>query len=196
MATNGAGKSGKCVILVDNSNVFIGGQQYSAKQKGLTENGSGNGSGNGNGYGRAPIDRSWRLDFDGLMTALAKGREVFCAIMVGSAVEDNPEPWDAARAAGFEVIVYERKAHGEKCVDTELAVRGAEIIASAEEPMTLVIVSGDRDLLPLVESAQSHGWDVEMCAFRDSYPSNGDMAHLVDCVRPLDDVFAKIGFNQ
>jgi uncharacterized LabA/DUF88 family protein len=62
--------------------------------------------------------------------------------------------------------------------------------------MTLVIGSGDRDFVPLVEAAHRHQWDVELCAFRNSFDGEGELARAVDRVRPLDEAFEKIGFNE
>ena len=182
----------KCVILVDNSNLFIGGQKFSAQRNGGSPNG-----GSQNGNGQAPADHTWRLSYDNLFTFLADGRDVEKAVMVGSESAEHPGPWNAARKNGFEVIVHERTpGHGEKCADTELVVRGTEIIASSAEPMTLVIGSGDRDFVPLVEAAHRHDWDVELCAFKNSFDQEGELAQSVDRVRPLDEAFETIGFNE
>jgi hypothetical protein len=175
------------VILVDNSNLFIGGQKYSALRNG----------GGQNGEEHAPVDHAWRLSYDNLFAFLANGRDVEKAVMVGSESAEHPGPWNAARKNGFEVIVHERvPGHGEKCADTELVVRGTEIIATSAEPMTLVIGSGDRDFVPLVDVAHRHDWDVELCAFQNSYEGGGDLARTVDKVRPLDEAFGTIGFNE
>src|ERR1700744_2562929 len=53
----------------------------------------------------------------------------------------------------------------EKAVDTELVAQGTEIICTCGEVMDLVIVSGDRDFIPLVQVAHRRGWSVEMAAF-------------------------------
>lgn len=175
----------KCLILVDNSNIFIGGQQHSAQQRGIVRE---------EVPGRPPRDSSWRLNFPGLFEVLADGREVHAAIMVGSGPTEDGPVWDSARHSGFEVIVHERTVgRGEKAVDTELVARGTEIIATAAEPMTLVVASGDLDLLPLVEVARRYDWAVELAAFTNSFDLQGELAAAVDRVRPLDDSFGQIG---
>lgn len=177
----------KCVILVDNSNLFIGGQKFSAHRNGAAQNGD----------AHAPVDHSWRLSYDNLFSFLAAGRDVEKAVMVGSESAEHPGPWNAARNNGFEVIVHERVAgHGEKCADTELVARGTEIISTGSEPMTLVIGSGDRDFVPLVDVAHRHDWDVELCAFQNSFDPDGDLARAADRVRPLDEAFETIGFKE
>jgi hypothetical protein len=52
-----------CVILVDNSNIFIE-QKCSAKRKGLYPASAGE---------KQPTDISWRIDFENLLTQLANG---------------------------------------------------------------------------------------------------------------------------
>jgi hypothetical protein len=176
--------SRKCVVLVDNSNVFIGGRKFSARVKGVTE---------GDGKHDEPCDPSWRLNFDELLDWLADGRTIHQAIMVGSGRPDMDGIWDPARESGFEVIVYDRRHGGEKAVDTELVAQGTEIIATAEEPMTLVLASGDLDFLPLMNVAQRHEWQTELCAFSTDFDPRGELANSVDRVRVLDDAFLTIG---
>jgi uncharacterized LabA/DUF88 family protein len=176
----------KCILLVDNTNLFIGGQQLSAKRKGVRRHSR---------HGHDPCDPSWRLDFKGLKDCLAQGRHIHAAVMVGSAPPDIESAWEeAAEEAGFTVVVQEMdRRHEEKAVDTELVARGTEIICSAEEPMVLVLASGDRDYVPLMDVAHRNGWKVEMCAFTSSFPPHGDLADAADKVRPLDDCLDEIG---
>ena len=174
----------KCVILVDNSNVFIGGRKYSALKKGVKPNGKHDGA----------VDPSWRLDFEKLLACLAAGRSIHSALMVGSSKSEDDPVWTSADEAGFDVIVHERKlGKGEKAVDTELVARGTEIIATSHEPMLLVITSGDADYLPLVDVARRWDWGVEMAAFAESFDPHGEMARAVDRIRLLDDCFDEIG---
>ncbi len=190
----------RCVILVDNSNLFIAGRQLAAKRNGA--NGKRNGKeeksrapekGSRGGEG-PPRDAKWRLDFDALYRCLAADREVHAAIMVGSAPSDEEAGWDvAARAAGFQTIVQRREPGlGEKEVDTELVARGAELIAGTDAVMVLVLGSGDRDYVPLVELAKRHGWDVELRAFKSSYDNGGELAGKSDRVLPLDECFDEL----
>lgn len=177
----------QCVILVDNTNLFIGGKQLSAKLRGLCR---------GKGEDGPAVDSSWRFDFEGLLRCLARGRKVHAAIMVGSALPDTEAPWEEpAREAGFTVIVHDRfPGKEEKEVDTEIVARGAELIATADHPMVLVIASGDRDYVPLLELAQRNDWQVEVRAFKSSYDRDGELASKADRVIPLDDCFEEIGW--
>lgn len=173
----------RCVILVDNSNVFIGGRKLSAVRKGVEANGEGD-----------PRDPSWRLDFEKLLACLADGRSIHAALMVGSSRSEDDPVWDSADQAGFDVVVHERKpGRGEKAVDTELVARGTEIITTAGKPMVLVITSGDADYLPLVDVARRWSWCVEMAAFAESFDPQGEMATAVDSIRLLDECFEQIG---
>jgi uncharacterized LabA/DUF88 family protein len=172
----------KCVILVDNSNIFIGGRQLAGQaQEDLDRD----------------IDPGWRIDFGALIEVLAKGRKVERALLVGSRPPFADAVWVAAEREGFEVIVHDRNAQGkEKGIDTELVARGTEIVCLAEEPMVLVIASGDGDLLPLVNLAQDYGWTVEMCAFTNSYSPESELCLSCNEVRPLDEHLETLGRRQ
>jgi hypothetical protein len=103
----------ECLILVDNSNVFIEGRKFSARKKGLSR-------GPMDQYD--PIDWSWRIDFGSLLKQIANGYKIIKSILVGSTPPPNDSLWAAAKLQGFEVKTYERsRSTGEeKAVDTEL----------------------------------------------------------------------------
>lgn len=175
----------KCVVLVDNSNVFIEGKKFSARKKRIFRQSEAD---------KEPQDPSWRLDFGRLLTSLADGRTIERAILVGSRPPSNDLVWEAAKQQGFEVTTHERDSQGkEKAVDTELVCQGTEIICTTSEPMHLVIASGDRDFIPLVKIAQKRLWTVEMCSFSSAFNPGAELATTVDKVRELDTVFDKIG---
>jgi len=175
----------KILIVVDNSNIFIEGQKFSAKNKGMSK---------ANPIDKDPQDPSWRIDFGNLIRSVAQGRTVAYAILVGSRPPANDTVWKAAEAYGFTVTVHDRNAQNvEKAVDTELVAQGTEIICTASEIMDLAILSGDRDFIPLVSVAHRRKWSVEMWAFKNAYNPSGQMAMSVDIINPLDDVFSSIG---
>ncbi len=178
----------KCMVLVDNSNVFIEGQKYSARLKGLLPDPV---------TGKQPCDPSWRVKFSELLSVLAGARPIYKALLVGSRPPQNDGVWDAATRQGFDVVVHDRSADGrEKAVDTELVAQGTEAICSTAEPMDLIIVSGDRDFIPLVKVAHRKGWAVEMAAFASAFNPAGEMATSVEKIVPLDSFFSKIGHYE
>ena len=199
----------ECVILVDNSNIYIEGIKYSARLKGVPKSSIDS---------KDPQDPSWRIDFGRLLNYLAGGRKIYEAFLVGSRPPPNDGVWMAAEENGFEVVVHDRGVNNqekakltlswsceglmcdrgvnnqEKAVDTELVMRGTKLIVLAPKPMTLVIASGDRDFIPLVNLAHDENWSVEMCAFSSAYSDSGEMATSVDVVRPLEEGFSGIGY--
>jgi NYN domain len=114
------------------------------------------------------------------------GRKILDAILVGSRPPRNDGVWEAAKQNGFQVTIFNRSGGEEKSVDTELVARGTEIICSTSKPQILVIASGDRDFIPLVNVAHRRGWEVEMCAFTSAFSPTGEMATSVERVRALD----------
>ena len=138
----------ECVVLVDNSNVFIEARKLSAARVGLTPA----------IQGKAPQDWNWRVDYGGLLTHLAEGRKIRKAFLVGSRPPPNDGVWNMARRGGFEVKIHDRVNNREKAVDAELVVQGTRMICTTS-PAALVIASGDGDFIPLVDMAQSmDGW--------------------------------------
>lgn len=58
----------ECVIIVDNSNVWIEGKKFSAREKGI----------------KTGDDPSWRIDFGKLLSTVAEKRMIRKAVLVGS----------------------------------------------------------------------------------------------------------------
>lgn len=176
-----------CVILVDNSNIFIEGQKCSAQRRGVfptAEN------------PRQPQDPSWRIDFSKLLKFMADGRDIEKAFLVGSRPPPKDDVWAMAASGGFEVITHDRDSQNkEKAVDTELVAQGTLAVALGPDKGVLVIGSGDRDFIPLVNIAHKRGWTVEMVAFQSSFTAYGEMAVAADKTRPLDGSLDLIGHS-
>lgn len=151
----------ECVIIVDNSNIWIEGMKLSAKLKHIPETID----------GKEACNYSWRIDFGKLLSLVAEGHTIRKAILVGSRPPRNDSLWNAAKNKGFEVTVQDRNFQNkEKAVDTKLVAKGVQIICTTE-PAVLKVLSGDSDFLPLIEVADELGWKTEMWAFSSALGS-------------------------
>ena len=169
----------ECLILVDNSNVFIEGQKFSAKKRSLPFS----------------QDYGWRIDFGALLREVANGHTIIKAILVGSTPPPNDSLWNAAKQTGFEVTTYERSPSGEeKAVDTELLASGLKVIYKHPRPAVLKLLSGDRDFIPLIRNAYEEGWETELWGFSGSI--SNELQQMVNRVILLDDIYDVIGRIQ
>jgi len=174
----------ECLILVDNSNVFIEGRKFSARKKGMPKDPADT---------HDPVDWSWRIDFGSLLKIVANGHQIIKAILVGSTPPPNDSVWKAAGSQGFDVKTHERSfsTGEEKAVDTELLASGLEIIFEHPRPAVLKLLSGDRDFAPLISRAYKKGWETELWGFSTSI--SHDLASMASRVHELDTVFDQIG---
>jgi uncharacterized LabA/DUF88 family protein len=174
----------ECLILVDNSNVFIEGRKFAARQNGLFRKPM-------DPYD--PVDWSWRIDFGSLLKQVANGHRIIKAILAGSTPPPNDSLWRAAESQGFDVITHER-SHStgeEKAVDTELLASGLDILYEHPRPAIMKLLSGDRDFMPLIKRAYKKGWETELWGFSASI--SNELSQAVSRVQLLDSVFDKIG---
>jgi uncharacterized LabA/DUF88 family protein len=174
----------ECLILVDNSNIFIEGSKFSARKKGILRDPIDQ---------REPMDWSWRIDFGSLLKQVANGHRIIKAILVGSTPPPNDSLWNAASSQGFEVKTHERShtTGQEKAVDTEIMASGLKILYKHPRPAILKLLSGDRDFLPLIRSAYEEGWETELWGF--SVSISNELSQTVSRVQLLDSVFDHIG---
>lgn len=170
-----------CIIIVDNSNIWIEGMKYSAKLKGMPNTPD----------GKDACDFSWRIDFGKLLNVVSEGKNIRKAILVGSRPPKNDSLWNAAKNKGFEVIVQNRNSQNkEKAVDTRLVAMGTRLICTTDTAV-LKILSGDSDFMPLIDVANDLGWETEMWAFSSAL-STGSMATSVSKIEPLDSHLSEI----
>ena len=173
----------ECVIIVDNSNIWIEGMKYSALQKGFAAPAA----------DKDPCDFKWRIDFGKLLSTVSEGKTIRKAILVGSRPPRNDSLWNAAKTKGFEVIVQDRNSlNKEKAVDTKLVALGVETICTTPKGI-LKVLSGDSDFAPLIEIANKRGWDTELWAFYSAFRKGGSLAASVTRVETLDKYFGQIG---
>jgi len=152
----------ECLILVDNSNTFICGQELSARKRNL----------------ELDKDFSWRIDFGALLREVANDHRIIKAVLVGSTPPPNDSLWGSAKKGGFEVMLYERSPSGEKSVDTEIVASGLDVIYEHPRPAILKLLSGDRDFVPLIQRAYKKGWETELWGFSHCISSElQQMAH-------------------
>jgi hypothetical protein len=98
-----------CLIIVDNSNVWIEGQKLAAKKKGVIKE---------NSEDKDICDPSWRIDFGKLLSEVSEGQNIIGAILVGSRPPASDSIWESADRSGFKVIVHDRNSAGkEKAVE-------------------------------------------------------------------------------
>ncbi len=171
-------KLNECLILVDNSNIFIEGQKFSARRNQLA----------------FAQDYAWRIDFGALLREVANGHRIIKAILVGSTPPPNDSLWNAARSGGFEVKTYERSPSGEKAVDTELLASGLKVVYKHPRPAVLKLLSGDRDFIPLIRNAYEEGWESELWGFSDSI--SNELQQMVNRTVLLDSLLDTIGNRQ
>lgn len=145
-------------VYVDNSNVWIEGMRVSAVLKKLAPTLKA-------AMDSKIVDYDWGYDFGALYRAVCPDDEaVGRTSLFGSRPPANDSLWGFAESAGFQVFLFDRNAaNKEKKVDTAIAT---QIMEDSYEYMkqgdTVVLVAGDRDYAPVIESLQKRGIKVRV----------------------------------
>lgn len=141
-------------VYVDNSNLWIEGMRVSAVRKGMAADAT-------EAMNKKITDQSWTYDFGKLYRAICPDTEMIGrSILFGSRPPEDDSLWELAREQGFEVITYDRNAgNKEKQVDAAITTM---MLEDSFEHMkygdAVVLVSGDRDYLPPIESLRRRGF--------------------------------------
>jgi hypothetical protein len=141
-------------VYVDNSNLWIEGMRISAVNKGLATSLK-------DAMDRKIADQTWTYDFGRLYKAICPaGEKIGRSSLFGSRPPKNDSLWDLARDEGFEVFTFDRNfANKEKQVDVAISTQIMEDSFLYVKPGDrLVLVSGDRDYLPTIESLGKRGF--------------------------------------
>lgn len=157
------------ILLIDNSNIFIGLNKFS-KLDSI--------------FSRLRV----RFDYIGFTKLLFDNEKQVEKILVGSTPPPTDNFWMLMRKKGFTVTTFERTKHGEKAVDTELVAQGLDALNNYHEPGRLVLMSGDSDMLPLVQRAHTKGWEVIVWTWKDSINPNYAQSESIDSVKFIDDI--------
>lgn len=151
------------LLLIDNSNIFIGLNQFE--------------------YGA-------RIDYIKFVKKYTNNNNQK-KVLAGSTPPPNDSFWKTMENNGFEVHTYERTKSGEKGVDGKILVEGMEHIAETKIPGKLIIMSGDLDMRSLIEKAYSKKWKIFLWSWKDSINSeyvSGDLNWCLQEINYLDDV--------
>ncbi len=196
-----------CMIFIDDSNVWIEAQKFAA-------------SGNSHMPKLQDSDRDPRLriDIGKLVARLRRNRTQGPSFLYGSRPPPNDSVWKAFEKNKFKTNIYDRAYGGkEKEVDnsmsvgitreaTRLSVK-AELMAEhlgdpkateMKDKTTFVVITGDRDMMPAVESALQDKIRVELWGWKSgisrAYLDLAAMNGLLS-VHRLDSIFKDICFT-
>lgn len=169
-------------VYVDNSNVWIEGRRASAVAKGMAPNAW-------EAMNAGILDPTWNYDFGRLyQLACPADAQIGRSILIGSRPPPNDSLWHRARDEGFEVTVFDRNAaNREKQVDTALVtviLEDSFLHMRAERDDTAVLVAGDGDYIPAVESLQARGLRARVVFWK--HATNRDLMAVADEFEPLD----------
>ena len=157
------------ILLIDNSNIFIGLNRF------YTSNANSS---------RLRV----RFDYIKFTKIFFDNKKQVEKILVGSTPPPNDNFWSFMIKKGFKVTTFERTINGEKAVDTELVAQGLDAINNYNKPGRLVLMSGDSDMLPLVQRAHTKGWEVIVWTWKDSINPSYAQSESIDAVKYIDDI--------
>lgn len=150
----------ECYVFIDDSNLWIEGKKAHAKE--LVD---------------ANIDPRFRVDLGKFLhLVVTEGRHTTKAFLYGSVPPPNDSVWKAAKEKNYVVQTFLRSDKGrEKEVDVAMArditKNLSRLIYSENEStenVTFIIVTGDRDLKPPIDSVLEEGVPVELWSWADS----------------------------
>ena len=170
-------------IYVDNSNLWIEGQRLSAVRANLSPSIR-------HAQEHRILDYDWRYDFGRLhRLACPPGEPIGRVVLFGSRPPPHDSVWQIAEDQGFEVETVERNAaNREKQVDAKMITAISDDSHQQMQAGDLVVlVTGDGDFVPPVESLRSRGLTT-----RNMFWAHGsaELRNAADEFCPLDGHFA------
>lgn len=143
---------------VDNSNFFIEGQRTAAVQNGLATDIY-------DAIEMEIFDHSWHPDYGRLHQFACGDEENIGRAKLWGSPPPGDSFWDMVEEEGFDVKTFDKSVSGEeKKVDTAITHQITKDAYSKieKEESEIVIVSGDKDYMPVVEDLVSGGYEVSI----------------------------------
>lgn len=173
-------------VYVDNSNLWIEGMRISAVKKGIASDPQ-------DAMKRNILDQGWTYDFGKLYKAICPpDARIGRSSLFGSRPPANDSLWDLARVEGFEVTVFDRNfANREKQVDVAIATQMVEDSFLYMKPGdAAVLVSGDRDYIPTIDSLRSRGFPTHVIFWE--HATGRELKEQSGSYFPMDKLFSHI----
>lgn len=171
------------IVIIDNSNLWIEGKKAYAEKQKLS----------------ASEDPRWRLSIGKLHQELLQGRNgTYSSFLYGSVPPPSEDLWEQFRQ---HCTVQTRKRSSltkkEKGVDAAAIVNATAMATAAkifQKSITIVLVTGDADFMPVIEmfySVKNVTWEI----WSWGKSLSNDMRNLEKCkIVYLDDCIDRIGF--
>lgn len=164
------------LLLIDNSNIFIGLKNRYAYEA--------------------------RFNYPNFANKLICSKKIK-KIIVGSTQQQKENAtqqdsfWNYMKNKGFEVHTYERTSNGEKGVDGKIVALGVKaILKYRTEAGVMHLMSGDLDMKPLIEEALFNKWKVVLWTWKENLNSefkNGPLSSSIQ-INYLDDIESEFVF--
>lgn len=176
-------------IFVDDSNIWIEAMKFQCREKGF----------------KTSQDHRVRINIGKLTDLIAGDRQVQQGILYGSEPPPVDTVWDKIRAKGWQVERQRRSriTGKEKKVDTKLVadVTRTAITTPVHERTTIVLVTGDADIIPALEEIiKEDEWKIEVYMWRQGIAK--DIKVFADVhksrveIRHLDEYLSKVTFTN
>jgi hypothetical protein len=172
-------------VFIDDSNLWVPGQQAGGKK--LVD---------------ADTDSRFRVDHGKLLTMVQKERHLIKATLYGSIPPPNDTVWKAVREKNVAVKVYKRsesgrakEIHGSMARDIMTT-----LLTESRENVTYVVVTGDRNLNPIIVDILSKGVPVELWSWESALArefrqlANSHDKFTVTCLDSVEEQFSFTAF--
>ena len=136
-------------IYVDDSNMWIEGKKFAAKQANL----------------KCVEDPRLRLDIGKVTDVVANKRDVAWGILHGSDPPPIDSVWNKIRQRGWQVVTSKRSSftNKEKQVDHQMVAHITTLVTDRSVAKgKIVLVSGDADVIPAIKEGLCRNWSFEI----------------------------------